>query len=108
MSDVRWIEDGHKIVFRLEKEKIDIFNVECPYEEGVSLCNKGRDNCVVRLFLSVYGTEINIGSAFIDGPVEIAWTPILGECDLDKEFAQIWTVPLDDVEFKTWKALKDK
>lgn len=107
LSEPQWIEDGHRIIFRIERDIITIFYVECPFEGQVALCNRGREDCIINTFTNVYGAEINIGSCNIDGPMEIAWVPQLGECDLDREFAQVWIIPLADPDYKAYKVLKE-
>lgn len=105
MSEAQWIEDGHKVHFRLDRDVLSIAYVECPYEGKTALCNRFREHCVVDTFLSVYGPECNIGSCPIDGPVEIAWVPQLGDSDLDDEFGSVWVLPVIDVDYKAWKML---
>jgi hypothetical protein len=102
---VQWIEDGHVLHFRIDHDDIYISHVQCPFREKVSLCNRMRDNCVVDTYVGVYGTEVNIGSTTLDGPLEIAWVPVLGESDLDREFIQIWIIPVTDPDYVTLKML---
>lgn len=100
-----WIEDGHKLHFRIDQAEVGVFYVECPFEGLQARCNKGRENCVIDTFVAIYGTELNIGEAFIYGPLEIAWTPVLGQSDIDDEFAQVWIIPLADQSYKAFKLL---
>lgn len=105
MADPSWIEDGHRLHFRIDRGDIVIAYVECPYEGKTALCNRNREQCVIDTFVTVYGAEVNVGSAYINGPVEIAWTPELGECDFDREFCQVWVVPTEDVDYRAYKML---
>lgn len=106
-DDLTWLEDGHKLTFRLERDSVFIFQVHCPYDGMISLCNKGRDTCVIDTFVSAYGFEINVGSVNIDGDIEIAWAPVLGGCDIDDQLSQLWFVPVEDPEFKAYKLLNE-
>ena len=98
-----FIEDGHKVHFRWDRDELAISHVECPHEGRTGMCNKLRDQCVVAAFVAVYGAELNIGSIYIDGPVEVGWYPIAGECDVDREFAHVWLIPVADPDFKAAK-----
>ncbi len=102
---IKWIEDGHVLHFRMDLDSIYISHVECPHRGTTSLCNRMRDNCVVDTYVGTYGTEINIGSTTLDGPQEISWVPILGESDLDREFVQIWIIPVSDPDYIAFKML---
>jgi len=101
-----FIEDGHLVHFRWDKDEIHISNVECPHGGATASCNRLRDFCVVARFLGVYGSELNIGAISIDGPVEIAWLPLPGESDLDREFGHIWVVPVKDPDFVAAKFMQ--
>ena len=102
---IPWIEDGHILHFRLDKDQLYISHVECPHSDSVSICTRMRDWCVVGMFIGVYGTELNLGNTYVDGPLEIAWIPIPGVSDLDKEFAQVWFIPVSDPDFRAAKIL---
>jgi hypothetical protein len=99
-----FIEDGHKIHFWWDRDKLHIKRVECPHQGATGMCNRLRDYCAVARYIGVYSSELNVGSTPVDGPVEIAWLPIPGESDLDKEFAQIWVVPVNDIEYMQAKS----
>lgn len=105
MSDVvlRWIEDGHGLTFKLNRGAIEV-GVDCPYEGRVGVCNRGRDYCVVQRFVGVYGPEVNLGVAPIDGWLEIAWLPQPGDGDIDREFIQVWVIPTEDQDYLELKA----
>lgn len=104
----RWREDGHKVLFKWERDEVVIEAISCPHDGTKAMCNHKRDTCLVRTFLSVYGSEINIGEVLLDGPVEVAWTPEKGESDLDPEYACIWVTPVADISYKSMKlALSD-
>lgn len=112
MSDIEedqspFIEDGHKVVITWHKDSVTIGAVVCPNEGIASLCNRMRKYCVVERFISVYGTECNVGSTIVNGPVEVAWAPVPGASDLDDEFMQIWVVPLDDPDYLASKRSAD-
>ena len=94
-----FIEDGHRVHFSWDRSDLQISKVECPHTGRVSKCNRLRDQCVVARFVGLYGPEVNVGVAHIDGPVEIAWYPVPGECDLDREFRHIWVVPVKDTDY---------
>lgn len=105
-SGPQWIEDSHKIHFRLDRDELTIAYVECPFEGKTALCNRFRDHCVVDTFVKVYGAECNVGSCAITGPMEIAWTPqVGGSDDLDSEFGAIYILPVDDVDYRAFKML---
>lgn len=113
MSDLEgaenpFVEDGHKVVIAWHKDSVSIGAVVCPNEGTASLCNRMRKYCVVERFISVYGTECNVGSTIVNGPVEIAWAPVSGSSDLDDEFAQIWVVPVDDPDYRASKRTDDE
>jgi hypothetical protein len=103
-----WIEDGHRLHFRIDGDSIHISFTECPHQGAASLCTRMRQHCVVDTFISIYGAELNGGSGSIDGPMEIAWTPVLGQSDLDNEFQQIWFVPIEDPDYRAFKILRGK
>ncbi len=107
-QQIQWIEDGHVLHFRLDRDDIYISHVACPFRENVSLCNRMRENCVVDTYIGVYGAECNLGGVTLEGPVEIAWVPVLGESDLDREFAQIWFIPKEDPDYIALKLLGNK
>ncbi len=104
-EQVQWIEDGHILHFRMDRDSIYISHVQCPHMGKTALCNRLRDYCVVDTYVGAYGPEVNVGSTTLDGPQEIAWVPILGESDLDREFAQIWFIPVTDPDYITFKML---
>ena len=95
-----YYDDGHTIFFLWAKDEISIDTVHCPYVGEVATCNRGRHSCVVDTYLKVYGTALNIGEAYINGPVEIAWIPVPGQSEFDDEFAQVWIIPVDDENFQ--------
>lgn len=99
----RWMEDGHKVLFKWARDSIVIEAVSCPHEGTNAVCNYKRNGCVVQLFLGVYGPEICIGEALLDGPIEIAWTSTPGESDLDREVSTLWVTPLNDLSYKSMK-----
>jgi len=99
----RWHEDGHKVVFKWQRDEVVIEAITCPHEGTNAPCNIRRDFCVVQTFLGVYGSEINIGEILIDGPVEVAWTPEDGESDLDPQYGTIWVTPVNDISYKSMK-----
>ena len=45
-----------------------------------------------------------MGSAVIDGPIEIAWAPVYGESDLDADVGAVYFTPVKDEKFQ--KALR--
>lgn len=102
-----FIEDGHLIHFRWDRDSVHIVSVTCPHA-GVAMCNRGRERCVVETYVGTYGEELNVGSVSIDGPVEVAWLAIGGESDLDKEFAQLWLMPVNDPDFKAAKFMEEQ
>lgn len=95
---VNFVEDGHRVVFDWVRDEIKL-TVECPNAGRESLCNIKRAQCCVATFLGVYGSEINIGSAKINGPVEVAWTAKIGWSDIDPEYCNVWIIPLSDPEY---------
>lgn len=104
----RWMEDGHKVVFKWQRDEIVIEAISCPHEGTNATCNYKRDFCLVQRFLGVYGSEINIGEILLDGPIEIAWTSEEGDSDLDHQYAGIWVTPVNDISYKSMKlALSD-
>lgn len=101
---LRWIEDGHKLIFRLVRDVVEISHIVCPFDGKNAVCNSGREYCVVQRFVGVYGTEICIGTADISGPVEIAWVPTAGSgSDLDRDFDQVWMIPVRDADYMAAK-----
>jgi hypothetical protein len=104
----RWMEDGHKVVFKWQRDEIVIEAISCPHEGTNAACNYKRDFCLVQRFLGVYGSEINIGEILLDGPIEVAWTAEEGESDLDSQYACIWVTPVNDISYRSMKlALSD-
>jgi hypothetical protein len=104
----RWQEDGHKVVFKWQRDTVLIETIMCPHEGTNAACNAQRDYCLVQTFLGVYGTELNIGEVLLDGPIEIAWTAEDGDSDLDRQYACIWVTPVTDISYKAMKlALSD-
>ena len=101
-----FIEDGHTIHFRWDRDELHIAYVTCPYVGVTSMCNRLRDYCVVARFVGTYGTEVNIGSIEITGPVEVAWYPVPGRSDEDEEFRQVWVIPIDDPDLAAAKYLE--
>lgn len=99
----RWLEDGHKVLFKWYRDAVVIESISCPHEGTNAACNYKRDGCVVQLFLGVYGAEINIGEALLDGPVEVAWTSAPGESDLDREIGAVWVTPVNDISYRAMK-----
>lgn len=99
----RWMEDGHRVVFKWLRDSVVVEAIVCPHEGTNAVCNYKRDNCIVQLFLGIYGAELCIGETLIDGPVEIAWTSVPGECDFDREIAHLWVTPLDDLSYRAMK-----
>lgn len=99
----RWREDGHKILFKWQRDSVVIEAVSCPHEGTNAACNFKRDNCLVQLFVAAYGTELNIGEILIDGPIEVAWTAEAGESDLDREVSGLWVTPVGDISYKAMK-----
>lgn len=96
--EVNFVEDGHRVVFDWVKDEIKL-TVQCPNATRESLCNIGRSQCCVATWIGVYGSSINIGSSRITGPVEVAWTALVGWSDLDPKYKNIWVVPLNDPEY---------
>lgn len=94
-----FVEDGHVIHVTWDRDSLDISYVECPHEGVNAVCNRLRQHCVVKSFFAVYGTALNIGRISVNGPIEIAWLPIPGECDIDREFSGIWIIPVMDAEY---------
>lgn len=101
-EEISWIEDGHTVSFSLKFDEVEL-TVICPFEGGTGTCNQGRDYCVVRQFIGIYGTELNQGACEIDGPVRIAWLPERGDSDLDPVIGQVWWVPVSDDAYEAWK-----
>lgn len=107
MSETVWIEDHHKVHIRWDRDEIAPFYVECPHEGKNAICTRDRDYCVVDRYMGIYGAELNVGSISLDdGPVEIAWYPILGASDLDQVIGGLYVVPVNDVEYRASKLLK--
>lgn len=98
-DDLHFIQDGHKLALWWNKDEVAINNVICPNEGKSGFCNRGRDYCVVERFVWTYGLDVNIGSAEIQSPVEVAWVPRSGGSDLDPEFAEVYVVPIADREY---------
>lgn len=109
MSDqgggAQWIEDGHVVHFRLDRDVVNVSHIECPYDGKIGVCNRNRAKCVVETYIEVYGTEICVGVALIEGPIEIAWVPNFGSSDLDDEFEQVWFTPVRDPDYIAYKLL---
>lgn len=104
----RWLEDGHLVEFKWVRDQVLIEKVTCPHGGTNATCNFKRDGCVVALFLGVYGPELNIGEALLDGPVEVAWTYERGDSDLDSEIGSVWVTPVKDINYRAMKlALED-
>lgn len=104
----RWQEDGHKVLFKWQRDSILIEVVTCPHEGTNAACNYKRDFCLVQRFLGVYGVELNIGEILLDGPIEVAWTAEEGDSDLDQQYAGLWVTPVNDISYKAMKlALSD-
>jgi hypothetical protein len=103
-----FIEDGHRIHFRWDRDELIISYVECPHQAGSGMCNRMRTDCVVAAFVSTFGPELNIGSTSIDGPIEVAWYPVLGESDLDRQFRHVWLVPVLDPDFVAAKYMESQ
>ena len=102
-----WIEDGHKVVINWDGDTISIKRVDCPFDDGGAVCNRRKDFCVVSRFLGVYGPELNIGTADVDGLMEIAWVGIPGDSDLDDELAAIWVIPVNDANFQEMRQSRE-
>lgn len=96
-----FIEDGHVLHFRLKMDQVIIERVTCPFRVAKGgYCSRMRDYCVVQRFIGVYGTELCIGEVSLDdGPIEIAWHPVLGDSDLDSELGSIWYTPIADEDY---------
>ena len=104
----RWKEDGHKVLFRWQRDEVVVDTITCPHEGTNAACNHKRDYCLVQMFLGVYGSEVNIGEILLDGPIEVAWTSEEGDSDLDPQYAGIWVTPVNDISYKSMKlALSD-
>lgn len=100
-----WISDNHRISLAVVNDDIKVASISCPYENTRSgQCWAGRDFCVVRRFIEVYGFDFCLGSAAVSGPIEIAWVAVLGDSDLDSEVGAIYFTPVDDEKFQ--KALR--
>ncbi len=94
-------QDGHKVVFGLNKDAVSIVRVECPHDSGAKgVCNANRSYCVVRRFINIFGTDFCVGSAVIGGPVEIAWMAAFGDSDIDPSVGAIYFTPVDDLEYQ--------
>lgn len=101
--ELEWVEDGHRLVVRIERDSLTIDRVVCPFENNTAFCNRRRSGCVVQRFIGVFGSECNVGSCDVGGPLEIAWIGVPGESDLDDEFAGIWVTPVDDIDYRSYK-----
>lgn len=99
----RWMEDGHLVEFKWVRDQVIIEKVICPHAGTNATCVNRRDGCVVSLFLGVYGPELNMGEAVLDGPVEIAWGFEPGESDLDREIGTVWVIPVSDINYRALK-----
>lgn len=99
----RWMEDGHKVSFRWLRDSVVIDSISCPHEGTNAVCNYKREGCIVQLWLGVYGVETCIGETAIDGPVEVAWTSVPGESDLDRDVSSLWVTPIYDLSYQSMK-----
>jgi len=92
-----WHNDGHSMTLGLNKDEIVIESTSCPRGEE---CRHEDASCVVEFFLDNYGLDVNVGSCTINGPIEIAWTFI--EVDRNLDSGQVWVIPTDDPMFAAW------
>ena len=104
-QQTEWIKDGHSVEITWDRDHVWVSNVNCPNVGRTALCNRTRSYCVVQKFIEVYGAECNVGRTTVSGPVEVVWAPILGDSDLDPEFAQVWVCPTDDPDYVALNAL---
>lgn len=100
-GEPEFIQDGHIISFVLDRDEVKISEIHCPNVGRTSLCNRRRNFCVVERFIDAYGIDLNLGRVVLNGPIEIAWSPVHGdESDLDLEFDTVWYVPIDDPDYR--------
>jgi hypothetical protein len=96
VQDTIWHRDGHVMHLQLRKEALEIMSVSCP--EGDACQVDG--NCIVEWFLLRFGLECNVGICDPAPDLEVAWT-MVGE-DNDLNACQIWVIPVDDEAFSAW------
>lgn len=90
-----WHNDGHAMHLRLDKDTLNILQVDCP---GGECCANGE--CIVTWFLMRFGLECNVGIASPSAIMPIAWT-VVGDAD-DQDLCQVWVIPIDDEAFAAW------
>ena len=105
--EMEWHNDGHTIVLRLDKSQLDVTEVTCPSDNGGACESDGRSRtspdglgCIVQYFIRRFGIECNIGVCPPEETMEICWTILGDERDLDA--AQLWFVPVNDEVFYAW------
>ena len=96
-KEVVWHVDGHSMQLELNKSVVSVASVICP---NTGECSHPETSCVVDHFLRTYGLDCNVGQCDIDSSIEIAWTLVGGEKDLDS--GQVWVIPRNDITFAGW------
>lgn len=102
-NDVRWHDDGHRILLELVKSDLSITTVICPHKDDLSQpCQHRSVGCMVRWFLDRYGMECHVGVCPPAEELQIAWALVGDEFDLDA--AQVWVISTTDEIFGAWAA----
>ena len=103
-TEADWHNDGHRVSLRLDGSGVGVNLIFCPGGRKTGLCQHRTGRCVVDWFVSTYGLECNVGQAAARPELEIAWT-LLGD-DLELESCQLWFLPVDDPAFASWVAVQ--
>lgn len=103
-EEIRWHNDGHVVTMLLNKDKLEIVQIQCPNtSKENSLCRHDDVVCVVEYFLKMYGLDCNVGVVEPSGKMPFAWA-FLGDRHKDLGACQVWVIPTNDEAFSAWLA----
>lgn len=102
-NEVRWHDDGHRVVLELHRSEVNVTTVMCPARGDMTKdCQHSVHGCVVEWFLHRFGLECHVGVCAPAEELEIAWTLVGDRFDLDA--AQVWVISTTDEIFGAWAA----
>jgi hypothetical protein len=100
-SEMMWHNDGHILHLQINKAELKIVQVTCPNaEKQDGACQIPHIGCVVSEFAFRYGLDCNAGVCPATENMEICWTSVGSQTDIDS--MQLWFMPVNDDVFGAW------
>ena len=94
-----WHDDGHSITLRINRSELEVLSITCPKSDDRKCASEEHD-CVVEYYIHRFGMECNAGVCPATENMEICWTSVGSEHDVDS--MQLWFMPINDDVFGAW------